>query len=74
MRLFHIVLSLLVFTILTYSQNNNELVKIGDKVITLEEFKFRYELTPQIDRKYNDSGKSKEELLYTLIAEKIICY
>jgi len=47
------------------------LAKIGDKVITVNEFKYRYEFTPQIDRKYNDDGKAKEELLYTLIAEKL---
>lgn len=50
---------------------NAVLAKIGDKVITVDEFKYRYEFTPQIDRKYNDDGKAKEELLYTLIAEKL---
>ena len=54
------------------SQNNNDvLVKIGNKVITVDEFRYRYEFTPQIERKYNDEGKAKQELLYTLIAENL---
>jgi parvulin-like peptidyl-prolyl isomerase len=54
------------------SQDNNEVIaQIGDKTITVEELKYRYEFTPQINRKYFDQGKAKEELLYTLIAENL---
>lgn len=55
-----------------FAQNEKDVIaKIGDNVIELNEFKYRYEFTPQIDRKYNDEGKAKEELLYTLIAENL---
>ena len=63
---------LFVFAPQIFAQNENGVIaKIGDKVIPLNEFRYRYEFTPQIDRKYNDKGKSKEELLYTLIAENL---
>jgi parvulin-like peptidyl-prolyl isomerase len=69
------LLAIIFFTIFhpfTIAQNNNDvLVKIGDKVITVEEFRYRYEFTPQINRKSNDKGKAKENLLYTLIAENL---
>ena len=67
-----LLLGLLFIASQVISQNNNDvLVKIGDKVITVSEFKYRYEFTPQIERRYNDEGKSKQELLYTLIAENL---
>ena len=54
------------------AQNEKDIIaKIGDNIIDLNEFKYRYEFSPQINRKYNDKGKSKEELLYTLIAENL---
>lgn len=70
------LITFLTFTIIAqfnFAQNVNDdvVAKVGDKIITLEEFKFRYEFTPQINRKQNDNGKAKEELLYTLIAEKL---
>lgn len=69
------VLYLLLFILKTsilYSQSNQEvLAKVGNKVITVEEFKNRYELVPQINRDYFDSFNAREELLYTLIAENL---
>jgi parvulin-like peptidyl-prolyl isomerase len=63
---------LFAFAVQINAQNEKEVIaKIGDKVIQLNEFRYRYEFTPQIDRKYNDKGKAKEELLYTLIAENL---
>jgi len=67
---------LLILTILFSSQifpqkADKTLAKIGDKRITVEEFKHRFELTPQINRKQSDDNIAKEELLYTLIAEKL---
>lgn len=67
-----IILNILISTVLLFAQSNNTvLAKIGNKEITVEEFKHRYELTPQINRKSNDKENSKEELLYTIIAEKL---
>ena len=67
---------LLIITLIIYSspalfsQNKDEVIAtFGDREITVEEFRYRYEFTPQINRKYFDEGKAKEELLYTLIAE-----
>ncbi len=55
-----------------FAQSNKDvLVKVGNKVITVDEFKYRYEFTPQIERKHNDREKAKEELLFTLIAENL---
>lgn len=58
----------------TFSQKKDDvLAKVGDKVITVNEFKLRYEFTPQINRKNSPESKerSKEEFLYTLIAEDL---
>lgn len=72
MRLLTFVFVFFVMGYQSFAQGNNDvLAKIGDKVITVNEFKYRYEFTPQINRKYSDKGKAKEELLYTLIAEKL---
>jgi len=67
-----LLLILTLINIIIIGQNEDDiLVKIGEKVITVEEFKHRYEFTPQVNRKYADKGKAKEELLYTLIAENL---
>jgi len=72
MKLSIILIVILVLVSQVFPQNgNDELVKIGDKTITVEQFKYRYELTPQIERKNNDTLNAKEELLYTLIAENL---
>lgn len=47
------------------------IAKIGDKILTVDEFKYRFEFTPQINRKYSDKETAREELLYTLIAENL---
>ncbi|MCB0747443.1 MAG: peptidyl-prolyl cis-trans isomerase [Ignavibacteriae bacterium] len=74
MKIKHVLVLLIIIAINIQAQKKEEiLAKVGDKVITAEEFKFRYEFTPQINRKNSDNGKmkSKEELLYTLIAENL---
>ncbi len=65
------ILILLLSTQFFSQEADKTLAKIGDKIITVEEFKHRFELTPQINRKQNDANIAKEELLYTLIAEKL---
>lgn len=57
-----------------YAQNDNTkvLAKVGNKTITLQEFRERYELTPQIGRQNKNRDEYlKEELLYSMIAEKL---
>ena len=67
-----IILLLCLFNHELISQEKNEIIAIiGNKSITVEELKYRYEFTPQINRQYYDKGKAKEELLYTLIAENL---
>lgn len=68
-----ILIMLFLFSAISvYAQSENEIIaQMGDKVITLKEFKYRYEFTPQVNRNYNDKGKAKEDLLYTLIAENL---
>lgn len=67
-----LIMLFLFSTISVYAQSENEIIaQMGDKVITLKEFKYRYEFTPQVNRNYNDRGKAKEDLLYTLIAENL---
>ncbi|MFZ1291109.1 MAG: SurA N-terminal domain-containing protein [Melioribacteraceae bacterium] len=75
MRKFQIIILFVLFTLNIYPQKKEEIVaKVGEKIITAEEFKYRFELTPQIKRKNSEKGikKAKEELLYTLIAEKLL--
>ncbi|MDT3694932.1 MAG: hypothetical protein ROY99_00985 [Ignavibacterium sp.] len=58
--------------LMIYPQENNILARIGDKVITEQEFKVRYELTPQLFRENKKIVKElKLEFLYSLIAEKL---
>jgi parvulin-like peptidyl-prolyl isomerase len=54
------------------TDDNKELARVGSKVITLKEFKDRYELTPQIGRHVQGREEYlKAELLYSMIAEKL---
>jgi parvulin-like peptidyl-prolyl isomerase len=74
MKLNFFVFFLLFISAKSFSQKDNDvLAKIGDKVITVDEFKYRYEFTPQINRKNSEKSiqRSKEEFLYTLIAEDL---
>lgn len=54
------------------ANDNRELARVGNKVITVQEFKDRYELSPQIGRHIKDREEYlKAELLYSMIAEKL---
>ncbi len=54
------------------TEESNILAKMGSKVITVEEFKSRYELSPQIGRNIQSREEYyKLELLYSMIAEKL---
>ena len=71
MNIKFIISIVLLFYTQIFSQENNIVAKVGEKKITAKEFKYRYELTPQINRKHKDIKKSKEEFLFTLIAEDL---
>lgn len=75
MKKINFIVLLFALSINIHSQKKDEvLAKVGEKVITADEFKNRFELSPQIKRKNSEKGiqKAKEELLYTLIAEKLM--
>jgi hypothetical protein len=69
-----IILFFLVSTFVSAQNTDSKkvLAKIGDKEITVKEFKLRYELTPQISRSsQTDTVQKKEDFLHSLIAEKL---
>lgn len=73
-RLIKFLLILLLAVSYGYTQNDQSVVaRVGNTVISKEEFLTRYELTPQMFRS-NDKIKSelKLEFLYSLIAEKLL--
>ncbi len=72
MKISIIVTLFLIFLNQSFAQNEKDVIaKIGDKILTVDEFKYRFEFTPQINRKSTDKDSAKEELLYTLIAENL---
>ena len=67
-----VFLLILVFASRCFSQNDKGIVaRIGNNIITANEFKARYEFTPQVNKKNRNENKSREEFLYTLIAENL---
>lgn len=73
-RSVHIIIFILVSLTNILAQTNDDkiLAKVGNKVITFEEFKDRYELTPQVGRHVKGREEYlKAELLYSMIAEKL---
>ncbi|MBN1302694.1 MAG: peptidylprolyl isomerase [Melioribacteraceae bacterium] len=54
------------------NSDENVLARVGDKKITVREFKERYELIPQVGRNVKaGEEQQKQQYLYTLIAEKL---
>lgn len=67
----HFILFFLITTVPLLSQTE-ELAKTGSKVLTIKEFKQRYELAPQFNRLYKGSEQQqKKNFLYSLLAEKL---
>jgi len=64
----------LFYSVLSFSQTGIEpIATVGNKPISVDEFRFRYELTPQMFRGQETiSNELKQEFLYTLIAEKLL--
>lgn len=70
-----ILLILLIITGLSIAQTKKgNLATFKNGTVSAEEFKYRYEFTPQVKRQYFDEKKSREELLYTIIAEKLFAH
>ncbi len=69
---FIFLIALVYGNVLAQTNDEKVLAKVGSKVITLKEFKDRYELTPQIGRHVKGREEYlKAELLYSMIAEKL---
>ena len=49
---------------------NKPLAKIGDRIISKDDFRFRYEMTPRMKTSMNKDSL-KHEFLYSLVAEKL---
>ncbi len=68
----HFLILLILFHGLTSAQTKNKiLAKAGNRVITEKEFIERFEFVPQLNRNRANTEKKKEELLKTIIAEKL---
>ena len=69
-----IIINLYLNNLLIFSQAKQEVVAtVGTQPISLDEFIFRYELTPQMFRELGKaSDQLKQEFLFTLIAEKLL--
>ncbi|MBI9071825.1 MAG: peptidylprolyl isomerase [Melioribacteraceae bacterium] len=73
-KLLHIIF-ILALSISTYAQSKTVVSKVGDYNITKNELITRFEMTPQIGLRLLEKNKEKlNNLLYTLIAEKLWAY
>ena len=65
---------ILIFSGIILAQKNDDppLVKVGSITITRKEFLSRYELTPGINRRKNNTDADKGEFLLSMIAEKLL--
>ncbi|HOJ19495.1 MAG: hypothetical protein GX452_09500 [Ignavibacteriales bacterium] len=71
-RLYFLLLMFMIFNAVIFPQQDKVVAKIGNQTITLDEFRKRYQLTPQYER----SGQYTEEaaimkFMYSIIAEKL---
>lgn len=73
MKSYLIVICLITFSALIYSQSDESIVaQVGNDKITAKEFKLRLELSPYLPKDLNMQKDSiKYDFLYSLIAEKI---
>ncbi len=62
-----------ILNIKVFSQNvNNIVAKVGNENISDREFRMRYELVPHFSRDQFNEDSSKQDLLYSIIAEKLL--
>lgn len=66
-----IIFCLLIFDIALGQDENKVLAKIGSDVITVEEFKNRFEFMPHLNYSNSNIDSVKNEFLFSLIAEKL---
>ncbi len=62
----------LVFSISILAQDETkQIAKVGNQIITVEEFRDRYEFMPHLNYSSDNKDTLKKEFLYSLIAEKL---
>ncbi len=62
----------LVFSICILAQDETkQIAKVGNQIITVEEFRDRYEFMPHLNYSSDNKDTLKKEFLYSLIAEKL---
>ena len=67
-----IVFFVLIITKVVYNQEDNRaLATIGNEVITVEDFKNRFEFMPHLNYSSTNIDSIKKEFLYSLVAEKL---
>jgi peptidyl-prolyl cis-trans isomerase C len=65
--------SLLLINISIFAQEvNKNIATVGNEKISEREFKIRYELVPHYSRDQFNEDSSKQDLLYSIIAEKLL--
>ncbi len=70
-KLLKCIILFLIISPVVLAQQDSILAKIGPDKITGAEFKERFELTPQVYKNENEHYSKQEDLLYSLIAEKL---
>lgn len=70
--LFFCLLILFLFVNNIFAQDESTVVaKVGNQIITVEEFRERYEFMPHLNYSSDNKDTLKKEFLYSLIAEKL---
>lgn len=68
----NIIKYILFISVSLYGQTQNNVVaKVGDKEITVSEFRGRFELMPHVTERQFNEDSTKLDFLYSLVAEKL---
>jgi parvulin-like peptidyl-prolyl isomerase len=68
----YLIISVFIISGFAFPQENNETIAAaGSSVITVEEFRNRFEFMPHLNYSYDHPDSIKKEFLYSLIAEKL---
>ncbi|MBL1215227.1 MAG: hypothetical protein HND52_17810 [Ignavibacteriae bacterium] len=72
-KILSVIIISVIFNSILFGQSNSTKViaKVGEEEITIDEFKKRFELVPQINKPNKSEEALKAELLYSIIAEKL---
>jgi parvulin-like peptidyl-prolyl isomerase len=66
------LISLIFLTSIAFAQDDSQpLAKVGNQIITVDEFRNRYEFMPHLNYSSDNKDTLKKEFLYSLIAEKL---